>query len=170
MTFLNQTLPDLKDIREVSTRSSEEVAPGLRIAVEPQKGEIQIATGNHIGLSLARLDDAPKWSELAVVIPSPDWRKCRSIFLSYQVSGHGLHVRPALRTGYEEGFRDHFACDAHPITDELQCFCFEFFPSPRWFSDASWIDLHLFFTLEESDESLEVAHLELHSLSLTGVS
>lgn len=165
--FVNYQFPDHKRFAPASTTESLVLAPGIRIAIDPGKGEIDVREGGlgeggglELGFTLAKL--APKWIELAIILPWEDWHACREIFLRYTALGSDIEVRPALRLGNAEGFKDLFSADAHLVREEIVEFATEFQIPPRWSKAATWMDLHLFFTPRDGI-------VGLRNLYLTGV-
>lgn len=161
--FINYKLPALSEFTRVSTMDSAQIAPGARIAVDADKGRIQLdAAPDHLALAFSPFDPALQWIELAFVLDADLWRRCRQIFLRYRASGSDLRVTPSLRLGDEGGFHDLFSDASHTARDDVAEFGAEFRLPPRWADRAQWIDLHLFFDPRRGN-------VQLYDLSLTGV-
>lgn len=159
--FLNYSLPVPAIFTPVATNSRVEIAPGMRIALDPGKGQIRATVQDHLVLDLDWSDPVPDWSELALVL-APEWRCCRQIFLRYRAAAEGPTIQLALRMGTDEGFIDHFSTVSHAPGAEPAEHVAEFTLPPRRTALAKWMDLHLFF-------GRTPGRIMFHGLSLTGL-
>ena len=162
--FLNYSFPVPSAFAEVSTSSRAEIAVGVRIALDPDKGMITTTAQGHLVFDLDWSDPPPAWSELALVL-APEWRQCRQIFLRYRAAAEArgaLVIQSALRLGQEEGFSDHFSPTRTMLGPEPEEHVAEFTLTPRLAAPATWMDLHLFF-------GQSPGRIALYELSLTGL-
>lgn len=147
--FVNYKIPKRENMEEAATTGTLVVATGVRIAIDPGKGELILKANAGFELDFVPSTPAPKWFELAISLPWEQWRNCREIFLRYKASGSEIEVQPALRLGNTNDFHDHFSKETHLVGEETTEYGAAFVVSPRLAKAATWMDLHLFFTPKE---------------------
>lgn len=159
--FLNYSLPVPATFTPLATNSSATIAPGVRIALDPDKGQIRATVQDHLVLDLDWSDPVPDWSELALTL-APEWLNCRQIVLRYRAAAEAITIHPALRMGTDEKFIDHFSAAPHLPGLKPAEYVAEFTLPPRRAATATWMDLHLFF-------GRVPGQIVFHGLSLTGL-
>ncbi len=145
--FVSYQLPQ-DDFTAVTTDTNAEIAPGVRVAIDPDNGRIDAQPeGTGIGLTFSRVSPYAEWMELAMRLPHPEWQGCGRVWLRF--SGQAdteMAVRPALRLIGADGFRDHFAPSPAQLGPDRQVFGSEFTLAPSLMAEVERVDLHLFFT------------------------
>lgn len=160
--FKNYQLADVSQLNFQMTSSSSLVAPNVRVAIDPGKGDIEMKTEDHLSLAFVTSTPKPNWIEFAISLLDQPWRECRQMLLRYRASGDKLKISPALRFCREDGFHDHFAKQTHVLTPDIEEFHTEFSMPPRWCREATSLEMILFF-------SPMSGQFDLFELAITGI-
>jgi len=147
----------------VLTTTRAEPAPGIHIAIEAEKGQIETVRSQPAKLKVSNTSDDLKWVELGVLLDEPGWVGCNRIHMKLRASAATRSpISPALRVLYEDGFRDLFPSTKCTIANRPTDIACAYDLSPRVMNKAQNLALHIFFETRENE-------YELHDLALTGI-
>lgn len=161
--FVNYRFPSSKDCIAATTRDHTKIYPGIHIAIDPDKGQIESHPGtDQLELAFCAIRPDATWLELALCLEHPDWLRCSRIWLKIRAHAKTKTLlRPALRLIRQEGFQDQFPPELALLSQTAADYGTVFTLSPRCMEGVERIDLHLFFEPEEN-------WISLHTLLLTG--
>jgi len=163
--LLNFELLPLDGGQEIRTRSYADVASGVHIAIDQNRGEIGILPGEELTISLTEISPETEWAEFAIDLCDARWMECSRLVLRLEARCDGAQslIHPALRI-YEEGrFFDCFASEKLTLAKERSSKRVVFDLSPKDFAQAKALSLFLFF--ECVDEKLYISNLSISGLA-----
>ena len=145
------------------TRGRAEIGHHAHIALEEDKGSIELDPRESFRLIFKPSQDAPHWSELKIALIGEGWLTCRRFHVKFLASSNRpAHVQVALRLYSGEGFRDCFADARNEVDIAPQYLGADISIPPRSMAQAHACDLHLFFDNTENT-------IDLHDLVVTGL-